>query len=550
MNWLVGENWSTGAVPEIQDQILLDDVFANTSMIKNVNGRAISHVNSDFLGTADGSLTIEQRSPYANILNVFQDTGAAKDLVFSVGQVSISEGATFSFSATPTNLAETPLWARSLALGNGTSRVKNAGDLLISFSGNVNNRACRGFLTIARGAEFVNTGSFSLRLNSANDAFQGATHVNALLGTTTNTGSITIHRSGSQVKAADEFGAARGGIEFASLRNAEPDAEVIFHANNATLTDTRQPGGASPKQIEDHGATLAVAGAFVNAGKFTINRIPLESKTEPNQAVDNDERDAESRTVLVQFGTFNNESSGAFVVNHENNFVPLTTTFSMVGISTLGAAANSGWISLKGTGAASIVEDGDILTLFSTRGGFTNNDGGVLTVDGDAVLANTGEFSNMNSQTSAISQNETHGWDTRGLRLESSTTSNATFTWATGVSIDPSQLSATDFSAENFTLGALALSTGSAAYLLAGGGDLLILGDFELSGKLLLGDWSAVTAEGGKGQTLIFAHADKAAVDGLIASGNIIAKTAPGYRLATFPSAGGDAFYIGATAVR
>lgn len=541
MNWTVGANWGGGSPPSAGDDIVFGNVAVDTSAIGGVDGRQVVLLNTNFLGT--GSLTLTQTSAFANNVAIVQN-GAANN-IFQAGAVTISSRATFSYSGQQTNTVGESFWTRQLTLGAGGATVSNAGNLMASWSGSGSNRYVRGYLSLAEGGVFINSGAFTLSANSPNSNVQGGTHVNALIGATTNTGSITINRSGSANGASDLYGAARGGVEFSSLNNSGSGSAFTFTVNNGTLLST----GAADPVIADRAAELVVAGALHNEGAFTLNRTPLKSKTGTNGATDNDQSDAVSRTVTARFGNFENSATGSFAVNHSNNATALTTTSSTVEITTVGAATNAGWLSLKGAATSTNGADGAILTRFVTQGGFSNADGGIVTVDGKAVLANTGAFTNTNTQASRSIQGATRVWDTRGLRIETETAANAAFVWATGVNADTTTLSAAAFTAANFTIGDLVISTGSATYTLAGGGDLFISGGFQLAGSLNLGDWTSVTTGGGQGQTLLFADtALRSYVGGLIADGSISATLTAGYALSTFTAAGGDAFYIGVTA--
>ena len=545
MNWLVAANWSGSALPAAGDDIVFGNVTADTSAISGVNGRSVSFLNTDFLGASTGSLSLTQSSAFTNNLVVQHNSSGAASLQFRVGAVSISNSSSFSYTAQQTNLVSQAVWTRQLTLGYGANTVSNAGTLAASFAGNGGNRFIFGFMSIADGSTFTNSGTFSLNANSTNSGVQGGTQLNALIGATTNTGAITITRNGSSMDASDLYGAARGGIEFASLNNSGAASTFSFTANNASLLSTTAPSPA----IADHAAVLVVAGALQNDGTFTLNRTPLKSKVGVNGSSDTDASDSVSRTLTAQFGSLANSATGAFVVNHTNNATPLDTTASTLEITSTGAATNAGWISLKGTATSTNGADGAILTRLVTQGGFSNSSGGILLIDGKAVLANTGAFSNANTQSSRVIQGTSRAWNTLGLRIESTTAANASFTWATGTNINTSTFSAGTFSADNFTVGDLILSTGSFAYTLAGGGDLLIAGNFHLTGTLNLGDWSAITTTGGQGQSLFFANtALESYIGSLISSGAITATVANGYSLATFASSGNDAFYIGVTA--
>lgn len=537
VNWLVAANWSGSAGPGSGDAIFFNDVTADQSAIAGVNGRYVVFRNSDFLGTSANSLTLTQTSSFANTVEIRQDGGEAANGNDRFGEVTISSKASLLFTGQQTTTSTDAVWSRQLTLGSGGTAVSNAGTLTTNFAGNGNNRSVAGYLSVSDGGTFANTGTFTFNAGASNSAVQGGTWVNALFGATTNTASIVINRSGDNTGGAntDE---ARGGIEFATFTNSGAGSSLTFTINNATLLSI---GVASPV-ISDRAANLVVAGAWQNNGTFTINRTPLAS----GSGASGSSTDATSRVTTVQVGTFNNCATGAFVVNHSNSATSLSTTASTVDMTSLGTAINSGWISLKGSATITTGSDGAILTRLNTKGGFSNAEGGIITINGLAILANTGAFSNANTQTSRAIQGASRSWNTMGLSVVSTTESDAVFGWATGVVIDPAALSLASFAAENFTLGNLSLTTGSAKYTLGGGGDLLINGSFLLTGHLDLGDWTLVSSEAGKGQSLLFnGLSQRAYVDSLIAGGNIMANLASGYSLGTFASSANDSFYIG-----
>ncbi|MDR1281505.1 MAG: hypothetical protein LBK99_11870 [Opitutaceae bacterium] len=542
MNWLVETNWSGGAAPDVGDDIVFGDVTTDLSAINGVNGRYVVFRNTGFAGS--GSLALEQTTAgFVSNIQIRHDGTGNQTLKTTFGAVTISSGAQLAYYAQARNDGDAS-WRRQFAIGTD-STVLNNGTLSASFDGNSSNRNVVGSLSIAAGGAFTNAGALTVSTGGGSQ-YAGYARYNVLVGDTVNTGAITLNRNGSSVKAIDAYGAARGGNEFASLHNSGAASRFTFNASNAVLLST----DIADLDVADRAANLVIVGALLNDGAFAINRTPLKSKTGNNGATDNDSADAQSRAVTARFGSFGNNATGSFVVNHNNAATALVTTASTVEITTTGAATNAGWLSLKGAATATDGADGAILTRFVTAGGFANTDGGIVTVDGKAVLANTGDFSNTNTQASRTIQGAARTWDTRGLRLENTTDADAVLTWATGVSIDPDTLSAATFSAGNFTIGDLIFSTGAAACTLAGGGDLLIAGDFRLTGALDLGDWSSVTSEGGKGQTLLFADTTlKSYVGSLLSGGDITATLADGYALAVFANPDNEAFYIGVTAV-
>lgn len=534
MNWMIGANWSGGTVPDASSQIVFGNVTSRLNDAGsglNINGRAVGLMDADFFGDATSSLTLEQTSTaFRNVVAIRHsfNVSSPTTLTFQIGQVDISANSELRYQGYATANTDT---IRSATFGYGGNTVTNNGTFLVSYVGTNSNRSIIGGLSIAVGSTFTNNGSFTLNASAPNNQVQGGTRVNAVIGNTINSGTMTISRSGDSTGAPNiSFDAAQGGIEFASLQNVGTSSNFNMTVNNAT---TLALGGTPP--VTNRVANLVISGTLRNEGVFSLSRTPLNSTL-----------DTGSRTFTAQAGVFKNEATGSFEINHVNSATPITTTSSLVEFTVSGQATNEGRLFLSGQGKTLVA--GNLVTRLVTQSGFTNKQGGIITVAGQAVLQNTGNLANLNTAASRIIQGATQTWDTRGLQINTTGMAGGSqLEWATGVVINTSTLSASTFSAANFTLSGLQIN---GLYTLSGSGDLLIADSFLLSGTLNLGDWTSITTSGGKGQTLLFGNASLSQmVSDLITGGQITAQLADGYHLSVIPNGSNDAFYIGVVAI-